>query len=153
MAGLPRTGSPGHWLHPSLRLQPRWSGQSGPNSGHKPEGSGHKGEEAPATDPEHDPALLTIAEPARQSPRLKPDEMRPIVLRLCDDRYLTFRQLAALLGREPGGLQRWTLRPMAQEGQLLLKYPETPNHPRQAYRTNPSGSGDESSGPTGRKSQ
>ena len=26
---------------------------------------------------------------------------------------------------------------MAQEGQLLLKYPETPNHPRQAYRTNP----------------
>lgn len=129
------------------------SGQSGPDSGHKPEGSGHKGEEAPATDPEHDPALLTIAEPARQSPRLKPDDMRPIVLRLCDDRYLTFRQLAALLGREPGGLQRWTLRPMAQEGQLLLKYPETPNHPRQAYRTNPSGSGGESSVPTGRKSR
>lgn len=124
------------------------SGHRGPNSGHKTEGSGHKGEEAPAIDPEHDPALLAIAEPARLSPRLKPDEMRPIVLRLCEDRYLTFRQLAALLGREPGGLQRWTLRPMAQEGRLLLKYPETPNHPRQAYRTNPSGVGgvDDSSG-------
>jgi ATP-dependent DNA helicase RecG len=113
------------------------SGQSRRDSGYKPEGSGHKGEEAPDTDPERDPALMAIAEPARRSPRLKPEAMRPIILRLCEDRYLTFRQLAALLDREPGGLQRWTLRPMAQAGQLQLKYPEAPNHPRQAYRTNP----------------
>jgi hypothetical protein len=42
-----------------------------------------------------------------------------------------------LLNREPNGLQRWTLRPMAQEKQLVMAFPETPNHPKQAYQTNP----------------
>ena len=26
---------------------------------------------------------------------------------------------------------------MAQEKELVLAYPETPNHPKQAYKTNP----------------
>ena len=63
--------------------------------------------------------------------------MRRLIRALCQGRFLTFRQLAALLNREPNGLQRWTLRPMAQEKQLVLAYPETPNHPKQAYTTNP----------------
>jgi ATP-dependent DNA helicase RecG len=113
------------------------SGHNPMDSGHKEGRSGHKEEGTPDIDPEKDPVLLAIAEPARKSPRLKPDEMQPIILRLCERRYLTFRQLASILGREPGGLQRWALRPMAQKGQLLLKYPETPNHPKQAYATNP----------------
>ncbi len=113
------------------------SGQRGTNSGHKGERSGHTDDQAPDIDPENDPRLLAIAEPARQNSRLKPERMRRIIRHLCTDRFLTFRQLAALLKREPGGLQRWTLRPMAQQGELLRKYPETPNHPRQAYRTNP----------------
>jgi ATP-dependent DNA helicase RecG len=87
--------------------------------------------------PENDPALLAIAEPARKRQQLKPEVMRPIIRALCRGRFLTFRQLATLLNREPNGLQRWTLRPMAQEKQLVLAYPETPNHPKQAYQTNP----------------
>ena len=87
--------------------------------------------------PEDDPALLAIAEPARKQKRLDPDEMRRLIRSLCQGRFLTFRQLASLLIREPNGLQRWTLRPMAQEKQLVLAYPETPNHPKQAYKTNP----------------
>jgi len=86
--------------------------------------------------PEEDPALLAIAEPARQQERLDPGEMRSIIRTLCRGRDLTFRQLATLLNREPGGLQRWHLRPMVQEGQLVMQYPDNPNHPRQAYRTN-----------------
>ena len=113
------------------------SGQIEANSGHKGQRSGHTDNQAPNIDPEKAPTLLAIAEPARQTSRLKPEKMQLIIRRLCTDRFLTFRQLAALLKREPGGLQRWTLRPMAQQGQLLLRYPETPNHPRQAYRTNP----------------
>lgn len=105
--------------------------------------SGHNGAtpdisaQAPSVTPEEDPALLAIAEPARQQKRMDPDEMRQLIRSLCRGRFLTFRQLAALLRREPNGLQRWTLRPMAQEKQLILAYPETPNHPKQAYQTNP----------------
>lgn len=93
--------------------------------------------QAPAATPEEDPALVAIAEPARKQKRLDPEEMRRLIRTLCKDRFLTFRQLASLLSREPNGLQRWTLRPMAQERQLVLAYPETPNHPKQAYKTNP----------------
>ena len=121
-------------------------------------GSRHTGEEAPDTTkgdsrhsgtspvtagqtpgvaPEEDPALLAIAEPARMQKRLGPEEMRPLIRSLCQGRFLTFRQLATLLSREPNGLQRWTLRPMAQERQLLMAYPDTPNHPKQAYQSNP----------------
>ena len=86
---------------------------------------------------EEDPALLLIAEPARNHERLGPSEMRGLIRILCRGRDLTFRQLATLLNREPGGLQRWHLRPMVQEGQLVMQYPDNPNHPKQAYRTNP----------------
>lgn len=91
----------------------------------------------PGVEPEQDPALLAVAEPARKQKRLDPDEMRRLIRALCLGRFLTFRQLATLLSREPNGLQRWTLRPMAQEKQLVLAYPDTPNHPKQAYQTNP----------------
>ena len=134
----------GRWA--SYRLSERLAG-----SGHNKEGtpdttpgdSRHSGTtpvtagQAPAGTPEEDPALLTIAEPARKQKRLDPDEMRRLIRALCQGRFLTFRQLATLLSREPNGLQRWTLRPMAQEKQLVLAYPETPNHPKQAYQTNP----------------
>jgi hypothetical protein len=93
--------------------------------------------QAPDIAPESDPILLAIAEPARKRSRLEPDEMRRLIRALCRGRSLTLRQLATLLHREPNGLQRWTLRPMAQENQLVLAYPETPNHPKQAYQTNP----------------
>jgi ATP-dependent DNA helicase RecG len=93
--------------------------------------------QAPDGAPEEDPALLAIAEPARKQKRVDPEEMRRLIRSLCQGRFLTFRQLATLLSREPNGLQRWTLRPMAQEKQLVLAFPETPNHPKQAYKTNP----------------
>ncbi len=91
----------------------------------------------PALAPENDPALLAIAEPARQQKRLHPVEMRRLIRLLCQGRFLTLRELAILLGREPNGLQRHTLRPMAQEKELVMAHPDRPNHPKQAYRTNP----------------
>jgi ATP-dependent DNA helicase RecG len=109
----------------------------------KPEDSRHSeatpviAEQSPGTTPEEDPSLLAVAEPARQQKRLDPDEMRRLIRVLCQNRFLTFRQLAILLSREPNGLQRWTLRPMAQERQLVMAFPDTPNHPKQAYKTNP----------------
>lgn len=129
----------------------RWASYRLPESGRSaagtpdttPDNSRHSGsspvtgEQGPDGGPENDPALLAIAQPARKQQRLETEEMRRLVRSLCRGRSLTFRQLAALLDREPNGLQRWTLRPMAQAKQLLMEFPETPNHPKQAYRTNP----------------
>lgn len=134
----------GRWA--SYRLAERLA-----RSRHKEEGtpdttsedSGHSGTtpvtggQAPAPAPEDAPTLRAISEPARRQKRLDPDEMRRLIRALCQGRFLTFRQLATLLNRDPNGLQRWTLRPMAQEKQLVLAYPDTPNHPKQAYKTNP----------------
>jgi hypothetical protein len=63
--------------------------------------------------------------------------MEALIRSLCQGRFLTPRELATLLRREPNGLQRWTLSGMAQKKQLVLAYPDTPNHPKQAYRSNP----------------
>ena len=109
------------------------------DSGHKEAGpdiaAADSGRTAP--DIESDPALLAIAEPARRQKRLEPEQMRSVIRLLCKDRFLTFRQLAVLLNREPNGLQRWTLRPMAQADELVMAFPDKPNHPKQAYKTNP----------------
>jgi hypothetical protein len=78
-----------------------------------------------------------MAEPARTQKRIDPGEMRRLIRKLCQGRDLTFRQLAVLLNREPGGLQRWHLRPMVADRQLNMSFPDNPNHPKQAYRTNP----------------
>ena len=134
----------GRWA--SYRLAERLA-RSGHTGGEAPDttpgDSGHSGAspvtagQTPGVAPEEDPTLLAIAEPARTQKRLDPEEMRSLIRSLCQGRFLTFRQLATLLCREPNGLQRWTLRPMAQEKQLLLAYPDTPNHPKQAYQSNP----------------
>lgn len=94
-------------------------------------------DQAPDTRPEEDSTLLAIAEPARVRKRLSPQKMEALIRSLCQGRFLTPRELATLLRREPNGLQRWTLSGMAQKKQLVLAYPDTPNHPKQAYRSNP----------------
>jgi ATP-dependent DNA helicase RecG len=134
----------GRWA--SYRLAEQF-GRSGHNAKGTPDitaaDSGHKATTPDTTSqpmtgvPEEDPALLAIAEPARKQERLDPGEMRGLIRTLCQHRDLTFRQLATLLNREAGGLQRWHLRPMVQDGQLVMQFPDNPNHPKQAYRTNP----------------
>ena len=106
------------------------------NSGHS-EAAPDTNHAAMSGPPEQNPMLLAIAEPARQQSRLDPQRMQMLICGLCQDQELTFRQLAQLLNREPDSLQRWHLRPMVKSGQLLLQYPDDPNHPKQAYRTNP----------------
>jgi len=135
----------GRWASYRLPEPPAGSGHSEAgtpdtgvaDSGHSGTGSGSPVLARPDLPPEQNPILLAIAEPARRQERLDPAQMRQLIRQLCQEQFLTFRQLAALLKREPTGLQRWHLRPMAQDDQLLLLHPTTPNHPKQAYRTNP----------------
>src|SRR5207244_12606942 len=102
-----------------------------PDSSHKPGDSQHKSEDSPHKPVEKDPVLLQIALPAKEKRRLSPTETRGIILRLCKVRFLSARQIALLLERDPNAVRDRFLTPMVQEGRLALRYPNEPNRPDQ----------------------
>jgi ATP-dependent DNA helicase RecG len=77
--------------------------------------------------------LWRIAELARKKKRLSPAIMEEIILQLCSQRPLMLKELAYLLERTPDGLRNNYLAKLLNEGKIKLKYPDQPNHPRQAY--------------------
>ena len=78
--------------------------------------------------------LLPLAEPARLKGKLPAAEMQALVLRLCDGRWITSKDLAALLNRDAENLQGRILGGMVKKGLLELRFPDVPNRPDQAYR-------------------
>lgn len=86
--------------------------------------------------------LMSVAEEARNKPRLVPDEMTKILTRLCEDVYLTQQVLAELVNRKPEALRKNTLKPLVDKGYLALAFPTVPTHPQQAYTSN-KGKGDD----------
>ena len=83
-----------------------------------------------------DTELQAISAPARKKRRLPPAEMRKIIHRLCQERYLTLNQICHFLNRAPGTVRDQFIRNMLSENELTPRYTE-PNHPQQAYKTNP----------------
>ncbi|RAK20538.1 hypothetical protein B0I26_104191 [Anoxybacillus vitaminiphilus] len=77
--------------------------------------------------------LWRIAELARKKKRLSPAVMEEIILQLCSKRPLMLKELAYLLERTPDGLRNNYLAKLLSEGKIKLKYPDQPNHPKQAY--------------------
>jgi ATP-dependent DNA helicase RecG len=67
--------------------------------------------------------------------KINSENMRKIILEICDDSFLSIKELANLLERDPKALQDQYLTPLLAEGLLELKYPEIKNHPDQAYRS------------------
>jgi ATP-dependent DNA helicase RecG len=80
-----------------------------------------------------DSELIQIAAPARHSQRLPPEQMENIILDLCRERWLSRRELAAILKRNPDNLRSRFLTPMVAHGLLRLRYPDKPNRVDQAY--------------------
>ena len=103
---------------------PQWVGDSPQNSPHLPGGS-----------PRWPPELLSLAEPARNKKKLPVLEMESLVLRLCEERWLTSKELAELLIRDAENLQSRILGGMVKRQLLELRFPDVPNRPDQAYRT------------------
>jgi ATP-dependent DNA helicase RecG len=79
--------------------------------------------------------LLSLAEPARRRAKLPTAEMQTLVLHLCENRWLTARELADLLSRDTDNLQSRILTGLVKKGLLELRHPGVPNRPDQAYRT------------------
>lgn len=79
--------------------------------------------------------LLPLADPARRSKRLPAEQMRAVIERLCQGRWLAASEIARLVARDAEKLQSRFLTAMVREGRLQLRYPDVPNRPDQAYRT------------------
>lgn len=59
--------------------------------------------------------------------------MEEVIVSLCAQQPLRLKDLAHLLDRTPDGVRNNYLSKMLRKGKLQLKYPEQPNHPKQAY--------------------
>ena len=66
-------------------------------------------------------------------PRKEP--LRQVIAQLCAGHWRTPAWLAVLLKMEAGKLSNRHLAPMVKIGILERRYPESPTHPEQAYRT------------------
>ncbi|OZT12678.1 transcriptional regulator [Priestia aryabhattai] len=77
--------------------------------------------------------LWNLAEIARRKKRLSPVKMEEVIVSLCEQQPLMLKDLAHLLDRTPDGVRNNYLSKMLRKGKLQLKYPEQPNHPKQAY--------------------
>jgi predicted HTH transcriptional regulator len=106
----------------------------GDSSEHLGDSSEHSGTQS--TEPVNDPALMAIAEPVRSNGKVALDVTREVILQLCDGRFLTLNQLAGLLSRSPDGLRQRFIKPMVDDEKVLeRRFPQQPNHEKQAYRT------------------
>lgn len=106
------------------------------SSPHSAADSSHSDSDAAHNDPIlNDPDLLKITEASRTKSRLKPEETEQMIVELCHGRYLNFRQIGHLLGRDPRNTRDRFLSKMVQDGRLTARYPDEPTHPSQAYTT------------------
>ncbi|MDA3790069.1 MAG: putative DNA binding domain-containing protein [Desulfobacula sp.] len=79
--------------------------------------------------------LMTQAQKARDKKRLNKKAMVDIVLKVCENYYLTQQVLCRLVNRESISFRKNTLRPLLDQGKLALAFPQTPTHSKQAYTT------------------
>ncbi|MFT3741083.1 MAG: putative DNA binding domain-containing protein [Gammaproteobacteria bacterium] len=101
-----------------------------PDSVHKNSDSVHKPMESMGPESAY---LNEIAAPARLNKRLSPAQMEKLITELCQNRWLTRKQLSELLQRNADGLRTRFLTAMVDHGRLHLKYPDKPNRVDQAY--------------------
>jgi predicted HTH transcriptional regulator len=68
--------------------------------------------------------------------RVAPEVLDLAILEVCANGFLSREQIASRVGRAVNTLRARFLPRLVQEGRLVLRYPNKPNHPAQAYRRN-----------------
>ncbi len=86
-----------------------------------------------------DPILVEIAEPVRSRGKVLPELVEATILDLCRGRFLSLSEIANLLDRKSNGVRFRFIKPMLTKGLLERRFPQQPNHERQAYRTREGG--------------
>ena len=66
--------------------------------------------------------------------RHPPDEVRALVVALCQARAWTAEELASLLNRKPETIRQDYLRPLLARNHITMTIPDKPKSPQQAYR-------------------
>ena len=79
--------------------------------------------------------LQEMAAPVAAKGKAPTSEIRAVILKLCQGRFLPVETLAVLLKRNAKNLRHRYLSPMVREGLLKLRYPESPTRPDQTYTT------------------
>lgn len=74
------------------------------------------------------------AQPRNQK-RVNKAVMEEVVLKVCENHYITLQAIASLVDRSPDAFRNQYLSPMVKEQRLSLAFPHTPTHERQAYCT------------------
>lgn len=79
--------------------------------------------------------IEAVAKPIRDAGKVSQTIMISAILILCRAEFMPLKKMAELLGRSDVTLRVHYLTELVRNGQLLLKYPDQPSHPGQAYRT------------------
>ena len=79
--------------------------------------------------------LQGIAELAVLKRRLAPEQMRTIILDLCQDHFIAIGELGKLLHRTSQNIRQNHMKVMVNEKQLRMAFPREPNSPKQGYTT------------------
>ena len=102
-----------------------------PSSEHFTESSEHLN-----SDPVLDHELRDMAKAVSTVRKASPELIEETIVKLCTGRFLTLYQIAQLLNRSPDGLRQRFIKPMVENSKVLeRRFPQQPNHDRQAYRT------------------
>ena len=79
--------------------------------------------------------LMTISAAVRNGRKARRDLNCDTIIKFCSGRFLTTRELAQFLDRNPTYLRNQFIGKLIKEGLLDLEYPDEFSHPNQAYRT------------------
>ncbi|EOV3780694.1 RNA-binding domain-containing protein [Klebsiella pneumoniae] len=83
--------------------------------------------------PDYQQVLFDIACDARQKQRMAKDTMQSLIVQLCAEHFMTLNALAVVLNRKPDAVRQQYLSAMVKSGVLVLAFPQTPTHEKQAY--------------------
>ena len=79
--------------------------------------------------------LEQIAETPRKKSRMECGAMEAIILKICQDRYITLNVLAKLVNRNPDALRKNYMDGLVKSHRLRRAFPSTPTHEKQSYRS------------------
>ncbi|AXG45129.1 hypothetical protein GPY51_18680 [Photorhabdus laumondii subsp. laumondii] len=77
--------------------------------------------------------LREIAKPAYENRRLDLEQMQSIIMKLCQSHYIRIDVLGILLNRSAKNLRQRHIKPLLNKQNLMMAFPQTPNHPNQGY--------------------
>lgn len=71
----------------------------------------------------------------KSSKKLSKEELHKLIIEACKSNYITIEQIALAVNRSQAYLQNEVLPILVSNGKLERLYPDNPNHPNQAYKT------------------